>query len=346
MLSLLQQGAQGFAAMEAEARELGLALSPKQIAESRVAWEEYESTLLSIKGLGKQIGTAFLEPLGLMASGVKGFVATFKDDMIGGIKIVANSMTNFIKGAFDLFAKFGIPFINGFISFAGQIGEAFETLFNWLGPATENSIGGLSSLFKGITSFLATFKQSIIIGIVTPIQFAIRGVVTNLTFLTDALGTILTEVAAGLEQIGVAEDSDVQAMADIFGGLKRSIRAIGKDVAQPFVDAEETALKEMSDIFIAQDKKNSFQISKFKSFVADFSDKFGFAIEKLPVIAVDAAKEMARSISEKSAGLILSGSQAEQNIINQSQNKQLKLAQDSLREQKKTNKNLENIGTF
>ena len=40
LLPILQQGASGFAAMEQEAVALGLALSPEQVAESRVAWEE------------------------------------------------------------------------------------------------------------------------------------------------------------------------------------------------------------------------------------------------------------------------------------------------------------------
>ena len=335
MLPLLQQGAQGFANMEAEARALGLALSPEQIAKSRVAWEEYESTIMSIKGLGKQIGTAFLEPLGLVAAGAKSFIATFKTDIIAGFTLMSDVIAGFIRGAFDLFTTYGIPFINGFISFAGQIGDAFSTLFEWMSPATNSVLGGLGSLFSGVTAFISTFKQSLIIGIATPIQFILRSAFSLLRTFLDKLGDLLTKMAFGLAHLKVISEKTAEGVALTFGDADQSLKRAGDALSKPFTAAIDTAMEEMVNIFIDQDKKNSSQVDKFKGIIGNFEMKFGAQLVKLPVIAVNAAKEMAISVSEKMSGMILSGSQAEQNIINQTQDKMVQLATKSLRTQEK-----------
>ena len=323
-----------------------MTLSPEQIAKSRVAWEAYESTLLSIKGLGKQIGTALIEPLGLAATGVKAFIATFKDDMMGGVKTVADTFSNFIRGAFDLFAKYGIPFINGFISFANQIGEAFETLFDFISPSTEAIGKGLGFLFTELTEFMATFKQHLVLFISAPIEAVIKGAFGLLIKLNKSIQESLVPIAFGLAEIGAVSNSFASGLSDAFDDQQRAMTIMGHDFAQPFADAQIEAASEIGDILAKQAEKNKAQQSKFTGFLSTFGDKFDFAIQKLPVIAVDAAKEMARSISEKSAGLILSGSQEEQNIINSSKNKQLQLQQDTLKEQKRTNQLIAKLDTF
>ena len=201
LLPILQQGSDGFAAMKREASELGLALSPVQIEESRVAWEQYEDTILNLKGLGTQLAQAFLKPLGLISAAAEGFIKTFKTDMIAGFKFVSKGMEDLIMGSIDLFIKFGIPFINSFISFAGQIGGAFQTLFDFLSPATNSAIGGLVSMFNSVTDFIATFKQSLIIGITKPIQAVVRGAFGLLQKLFLGMRDMLAPILFGLVEV-------------------------------------------------------------------------------------------------------------------------------------------------
>lgn len=346
MLSLLQQGSEGFADMESEARKLGLALSPDQIAESRIAWEEYENTILSLQGIFKQISTSFLEPLGTIASGVRGFVATFKDDIIASFEFIGQTVTEFIKGAFNLFAEFGIPFINGFISFIHQMGEAFNTLFQWLDPAAKSVFGTLGSLFSGLTDFIATFKQSIIIGIAKPIELVLRGVFNGLALMSEFIGDILSEVVFGLAEIGVVSEQFAGGLAEAFEEQRVALRKTGKDLAEPFVDAQKEAFDEMVEIFSKQNDLNESQIAKFKGFINDFSMKFNNSVQQLPVVAVKAAEAMTNSISDRMSGMILSGSQEEARLRNQSANTMLAIAKKSLKTEEETLQVLKNLETF
>ena len=122
LLPILQQGAAGLNAMEREAVSLGLALSPKQIEQNNLAWSTFEDTMLKVKGLSTQIGTEFLSSFAFMSAGVDAFLDTFKDDIMGAFEAVSQFMFDSIKFGLDVFVTHGIPFINGFISFANQIG--------------------------------------------------------------------------------------------------------------------------------------------------------------------------------------------------------------------------------
>jgi hypothetical protein len=349
MLPLLQQGAQGFADMEKEAKALGLALNPQQIEQSRIVWEELETTWLSIKGLAKQVATAFLQPLGMMSAGIKGFIATFKDGLIGSAETVANSMTNFMRGAFNIFADYGIPFINGFISFAGQIGQAFSQLFTWLEPATNSVMGGLGKMFAKTIDFFSTFRQSITIGITKPIQAVIKFSFNMLAKFSNFVNRIVEELLGGLNAAGLIEDQFLMDYAEAVEDQAGAIRRMGKDLAKPFKEAEEEAFKEMVSIFIDQDKKNEKQIEKFKGFIFKFDNLFKKTIEgvlkKMPVVAVKATKAMAESVSDKMSGLILSGSQEEQMLKNSGGGKMIQLTMESNRTQKQILDSLDGLGT-
>jgi len=97
MLPILQQGAEGFAKMEQKALALGLALSPQQVEESRVVWEQLADTWDHIKGLAAQIAQRLIKPLGLLAAGAKAFVKVFKDDILAGFEWVSGKIEWFIK---------------------------------------------------------------------------------------------------------------------------------------------------------------------------------------------------------------------------------------------------------
>lgn len=349
MLPLLQQGAQGFADMESEARELGLALSPKQIEESRIAWEQYETTLTSIKGLAKQIGTAFLEPLGLLSAGVEGFVKTFGGSIKDTFKSIADSMTSFIMGAFNLFIDFGIPFINGFISFAGQIGTAFNVLFDWLSPATKGAASGFGSLFKGITDFLATFKQNVILLVAGPIEAVLKGVFNGLAWISEKVGDLLGEMLFGLAELGLVTDDFADGFVDAMGDQQAMLRRMGKDLSKPFKDAQDEAVNEMSDILFNLAQTNKLEQDKFKGFLDTFMTNFlqppawltgffkGGGEESL-------MKKVTASISDKMSGMILSGSQEEARLKNSAANKTLEYQRKNLKATETIAEGVQNLG--
>lgn len=316
LLPILQQGAEGFAAMKREAGELGLALSPVQIEESRVAWEQYETTILSIKGLGAQLAQSFLKPLGLVSAGVEGFIKTFKNDIIAGFTFVSNGMTNLIMGAINLFTRFGIPFINGFILFANQIGSAFETLFNFLSPATEGALSGLGAMFNTVTDFIATFKQSMIIGITKPIEGVVRGAFGLLSKLARGLRDTLAPILFGLVEIGAISDKTAKNVVSTLGSISTDLHLQGLKIAKPFADAQREAEKEMVNILTDKFKKDQSQQLKFKGIIGEFTTNFGKALENaaaVPAKVVSAA--LKASVSDKFAGLALSGSQEEANLL-------------------------------
>lgn len=345
MLPVLQQGAAGFAAMEEEALQLGLALSPEQIAASKVAWEELESTLFSIKGLGKQIGAAFLKPLGTIAAGVSGFIAAFKDDMLGGVQLAADLMTDFIMGAFNLFNRFGIPFINGFISFANQIGEAFENLFAFLSPATNSAFSGLTELFDTVIAFIATFKQSMIIGISRPIEAIIDFFFSAVNGIQEFVHQQVLTMAALLEGAGIEDEGFTESLSDEFLKQRLAFKKAGKDIAKPFGDAQKEAAKEMEDILTKQALKNQSQQQKFAGVISKFSIKFGDAIENAGKVAKEVTQAITGpTISDRLAGLALSGSQEEARLL--AGGEAIMLDKERNRELKKFNKNLKEIGTF
>lgn len=323
ILSVLQQGKEGIAAMKAEALDLGLALTPEQVAQNNVVWTIWEDTLFSIQGLSKQIGLRFAETFGTMSAGIRGFVTVFKNDILLGAEFVAEKFNNFMLGTLDLFSRVGIPFINAFISFANQIGMAFETLFSFLSPATDSAIGGLLSLFSTVTDFIATFKQSMIIGITKPIEAVIRGAFNGLALLSGFIGDQITAIAAGLSEIGVIDDNQLQAISDSFVEQRLMLRKTGRDFAKPFADAQKDAEKDMVNILTDKFKKDQKQQMRFKGIIGEFTTNFGKALEKAAEVPMGIMEEaLNASVSDKFAGLALSGSQAEATLKNDSRNRE------------------------
>jgi hypothetical protein len=343
LLPILQQGSDGFAAMKREASELGLALSPVQIEESRVAWEQYEDTILNLKGLGTQLAQAFLKPLGLISAAAEGFIKTFKTDLITGFKFVSKGMENLIMGAINIFIKFGIPFINSFISFAGQIGGAFQTLFDFLSPATNSAIGGLVSMFNSVTDFIATFKQSLIIGITKPIQSVVRGAFGLLQKLFLGMRDMLAPILFGLVEVGAISDKTAQGLVNQFGDLATELHLQGIKIAKPFADAQKQAEKDMERILTDKYKKDQKQQTRFKGIIGEFTTNFGKALDnaaKVPAKVVAAALEA--SVSEKFSGLALSGSQEEASLKNTSKNRE-RFEKDNIKQLIDLNRNFEKL---
>jgi hypothetical protein len=343
ILPVLQQGAAGIAAMKAEALELGTALSPQQVAENNVVWTIWEDTLFSIQGLGKQIGLQFSESFGTMAAGVRGFVTVFRKDILLGTRFVADKMKDFIMRAINIFMKFGIPFINSFINFAGQIGGAFQTLFDFLSPATDSAIGGLVSMFNSVTDFIATFKQSLIIGITKPIQAVVRGAFGLLQKLFLGMRDMLAPILFGLVEVGAISDKTAQGLVNQFGDLATELHLQGIKIAKPFADAQKQAEKDMERILTDKYKKDQKQQTRFKGIIGEFTTNFGKALDnaaKVPAKVVAAALEA--SVSEKFSGLALSGSQEEASLKNTSKNRE-RFEKDNIKQLIDLNRNFEKL---
>jgi len=253
-------------------------------------------------------------------------------------------MTSFILKAFNLFAEYGIPFINGFISFAGQIGEAFNALFDWLSPATEGAVSGFGSLFKGVTDFLATFKQHLVLFISAPIEAVLTGVFNGLAWIHEAVGALSGTIIDGLRFLKVISQETADAYHKGIKDGADMIRGVGKDLAEPFRIAQEDAMNEMADIFTEQAKVNKREQFKFKGFLDNFNTKFNSTVEKVPVVTVEALKKATASVSDKMSGMILSGSQEEARLKNSASNKTLEYQRKNLKATETIAEGVQNLG--
>ena len=346
MLPILQQGAEGFAKMEQKALDLGLALTPTQLEESRVVWEQIADTWDNMKGLATQVGQSLIKPLGLLAAGAEAFVKVFKTDIVGAFEWVSEKLESFILGTFDLFVDKGIPFINGFIGFANQIGVAFNTLFTWLSPATNTALSGLSAFFEKLTDFVATFKDSLVFGFASGIESVIRG------FFSATAKVVHMVNQARLTAIALLDGNQavIDAAAEDFGKQEAAIRAMGKRLAEPFKQAKDQAFNNMVDIIKTNIAKNKSQAAQWKSVLFEFKNNFGKAAEEASKKSVKAAAKtieaVAIGVSKQMIGMITSGSQEEQNILNRKQDKNLIIQREQLKAQQATARGIERMVVF
>jgi hypothetical protein len=347
LLPILQLGAEGLKAMEQEAFDLGLALSPKQIEESRVAWQAYEETLISFKGLGKQIGVALLEPFGIASAGLGSFIKTFKTDIINAFSFIADVITGFIQGAFELFAEFGIPMINAMLEFAGMLGDTFSDIFGIIADEGGSTFSFIGDFFKGFIDFLATFKQSFIAGVTGAVSTVLTFVFNSLSKFSDFLGDLVTDIAFLAEELGLVGEGFGQAVSDSFVEQGVALRKMGKDLAKPFEDAQEAAIDEAAKILERLSDKNEKDQRTFLSGIKAFNMKFGQTVASAGEVVKKAATEIKTSQqTDQRAGAIVAGSQEEARILNAQGDKNLEIQKQQLNEQKKLNRNFSGVGVF
>ena len=178
-------------------------------------------------------------------------------------------------------------------------------------------MSGFSALFSGITDFIATFKQSLIIGVTKPIEFIVRGAFNLLSKLARGLRDTLAPILFGLVEVGAISNETAGNVVSTLGDISTELRLQGIKIAKPFADAQKEAEKEMANILADKFKKDQAQQNKFKGIIGDFTTKFGNALEQaalVPTKIVSAA--LKASVSDKFAGLALSGSQEEANLLN------------------------------
>ena len=156
-----------------------------------------------------------------------------------------------------------------------------------------------------------------IIGITKPSEAVIRGAFNGLALLSGFIGDQITAIAAGLSEIGVIDDNQLQGISDAFVEQRLMLRKTGADFAKPFADAQANAEKEMVSILTDKFKKDKQQQDRFKSIIGNFTTNFGKALENASKIPAEIISESQKlSVSDKFAGLALSGSQEEANLRN------------------------------
>ena len=134
-----------------------------------------------------------------------------------------------------------------------------------------------------------------------------------------------------------------QGISDSFVEQGMSIRKLGRDLAKPFADNQREAEKEMVSILTEKYKKDQKQQTRFKGIIGEFTTNFGKALDnaaKVPAKVVAAAMEA--SVSDKFAGLALSGSQEEANLMRVGKTAQIQ--KDQLRELAGIKKAVNKIG--
>jgi hypothetical protein len=333
ILPVLQQGAAGLANMEAEARRLGLALSPEQIEKSRVAWSAYEKTLLSLKGLGKQIGTALLEPFAVASTVLGSFIDTFRDDILKGFNFISNIINKTLRKAFDLFVEYGIPAVNSVIIFAEELGNTFADVFNFMDEEGGSTFDTIGSFFTGMFKFLATFKQTFIATITGAVGAVLRFTFNGLSKLSRSLGDNVITLVSGLEEAGLVSEGFTSAVGEAFGEQSARLRGMGRDLAKPFKDAREEALKEETKILDRLAKKNEKDRKVFSKGMRVLDANLAKTTKETAKAAANVSKEIKAERSEKRTGAIVSGSAEEARILNAQNDKNLQIQQKQLKAQ-------------
>ena len=344
LLPVLQLGASGLKDMEREAFALGAALSPRQIAETRVAWNEYESTLMSIQGLAKQLGTSLMKPFARASAAVKAFVATFKTDIVGAFKRFSALFDAAIKKGVQLFVKYGIPFIKGFIKFGNALGKTFESVFNFISDKGKGTFKSFGDFFKGFIEFMATFKQVFIAGVSDVVGATLKGSFNALGKFVRLMGDRIIEYTALLEEMGAVKEGTTDKIAMKQGEMIAKIRGMGKDLAKPFEiaakDNIDEAAKILEDLWKdSEDSRKKFE-EIFKNLKIDFSDLIEDSAKAQEKVAE--RREKLATLSAQRTGLLTRGSQEEASVRSQSQ-AQLDVMKQQLAVQKKTQRALSSL---
>jgi hypothetical protein len=155
-----------------------------------------------------------------------------------------------------------------------------------------------------------------VIGIAKPIEFVIKGAFNVVAIMVKELGLLIGGLAQRMSMFGIVSQKTADSIGAFFHEAGISLNKVGRDLSKPFADAQKDAEKEMVSILTDKYKKDQKQQIKFKGIIGEFTTNFGKALEtaaKVPAKVVAAA--LKTSVSDKFAGLALSGSQEEANLL-------------------------------
>ena len=301
--------------------------------------------MIRIKGLAKQAGTSLMEPFGLASSAVEGFVKTYKDDIINGFGVISDFMNRSIRNGISAFIDFGIPAITSFIGVANQIGDAFATVFNFIGGTNtfKSTISAIEEISNTLITFVGNFKQIFISGVTGSISSILNFTFRSLAKFSEFIGDQLATIA-----FAVGQDEFGQNITDAFTEQSASLRELGKDLAEPFKIAMQEADRQMSENIESQADKNLKNQMAFKGIVIDFETALEEAGRSVGSSVKRGGEEAGRLIrtSDRASGLAITGSQEE--FRQRAKNDQLSIDIDrrNLKANEKTSKVLSKAGIF
>ena len=345
MLTVLQLGSDGLAAMEQEARDLGLALSPQQIEQNNVAWGRFEDTLLTIKGLSRQVGTSFLQAFHMMTGGVKTFVDTFGKDIKNAFSSLGDFMSNALENVFKLFAERGIPFMSAFIKMANSIGQAFQNVFNFITGGGSEAFSFIETAIDNITIFMLNFGNTLKAAILNSVRFAIEGVFKIIARFSDFIFMAVSEIAQVAEFLGALDEGTTDAILTTMSKVGTEIEGFGKMLAKPYADEFEKTTEEMGKVAEENRRKTQKFQSKFLEGITNFSEEWKKTAEVAKESATETGKtaKAVANLSTERAALAQTGTQEEFRIRQGA--KQAEIATKQLNEQKKLRLAIERLGT-
>ncbi len=343
LVNILKLGSSGLKEMEQEALKLGLGLSPEQIAKTTKSWNIFEDTLLSIKGLSKQLGTTLMQPFALASGAVDAFIKTFRKDMLNTFNFISDIMSSSIRAGINVFHDVGIPAITTYISFVNQIGSAFARLFNFIANSSplKSIVGGIKEVASTLNILVANFEQIFISGVTGSISTVIQFAFNSLSKFSDFIGDQLVTLA-----FAIGKDDFAQNLSDAFTEQSIKIEKIGKDLAQPFVIAMKDADKKLEENIEKQADQTLKNQLVFKGVVLNIEKALSTGSEKLEKNIKRGFTESIKSISSQRSGLAITGSQEEFRTRSQKQDQMLEIHRKNLMANQKIAKNTLKTGVF
>ena len=285
-----------------------------------------------------------MEPLASAATSVSSFIDTFREDILTGFKFISNILDKTIRKAFDLFKEYGIPAINSAIIFAEELGDTFADVFNFMDEEGGSTFATIGSFFQGMFRFLATFKQTFIATITGAVSTSLRFTFNSLSKLSRALGDNIITLVSGLEEAGLVSEGFTNTVGEAFGEQSARLRGMGRQLAKPFKDAREEALKEEERILDRLAKKNEKDKKVFSKGMRALDARLSESTKKTAEAAQNVSKEIKAERSEKRTGAIVSGSAEEARILNSQNDKNIQIQEKQLRTQQATLMELKGIG--
>lgn len=246
LLPFLNQGKEGIIALGKEAERLGLLFSPEEFAIGDAFGDEVEKMIESLRALGDHIGLVFAPAITEIATSITEFIATNKDSIIGfaeGVRDAFGSLPDSIKIV--------LAAVGGLVIAVGPALIALGAFIQLIGF----SVSGLGSLARvlgfvvsGIGYLGAAFvRVAISIGAAL---FALGPWGIALGLLAFAVGALAVVIVKNWDKIVEVTRSMAKSVVEFLGNILENATKAAEAIAQPFVDAFQTA-KDAAQSFFA-----------------------------------------------------------------------------------------------
>jgi hypothetical protein len=149
-----------------------------------------------------------------------------------------------------------------------------------------------------------------------------------------------------MEDLGLEDKGFGQAVSNEFADQKQALFEFRKGITKPLVQAQKDSFKEMVSTLTDQMDKNKKFSKIFMKGIGEFTMKFAEAGEETAKKTAAVVAKSAIGVSKQMIGMISSGSQEEQNILNRKQDKNLVIQTKQLKEIKELKRAVLHLGEF